>query len=156
MSAIARFDRKRSYGFTIVELLVVIVVIGILASITFVSFNGIQDRARSVQSQSLAKDVLKKAEIFYILNNRYPTITEMSATTTSSESRLPAGVTLYTYNDAYTNRLTADWTKAAAYCLSPSGGIEVTWWDYTRTGDYRFSNDVGKSYRAGDISGGCA
>ncbi len=33
-------------GFTIVELLIVIVVIGILAAITIVSFNGIQERAR--------------------------------------------------------------------------------------------------------------
>ncbi len=40
---------KRSYrrGFTIVELLVVIVVIGILASIVIVAYNGIQDRAKS-------------------------------------------------------------------------------------------------------------
>ncbi|MDB5165339.1 MAG: Fimbrial protein, partial [Candidatus Saccharibacteria bacterium] len=33
-------------GFTIVELLIVIVVIGILAAITIVAYNGIQNRAR--------------------------------------------------------------------------------------------------------------
>ena len=37
---------KASRGFTIVELLIVIVVIGILASIVIVAFNGIQERAR--------------------------------------------------------------------------------------------------------------
>jgi prepilin-type N-terminal cleavage/methylation domain-containing protein len=36
---------KKQTGFTIVELLIVIVVIGILAAITIVSFNGVQDRA---------------------------------------------------------------------------------------------------------------
>jgi len=36
-------------GFTIVELLIVIVVIGILAAITIVSFNGVQARARTAQ-----------------------------------------------------------------------------------------------------------
>ena len=34
-------------GFTIVELLIVIVVIAILAAITIVAFNGIQERARA-------------------------------------------------------------------------------------------------------------
>lgn len=38
---------KKRDGFTIVELLIVIVVIGILAAITIVAYNGIQDRARA-------------------------------------------------------------------------------------------------------------
>jgi len=41
---IIRLDRQK--GFTIVELLVVIVVIGILAAITVVSYSGIQERSR--------------------------------------------------------------------------------------------------------------
>ncbi len=36
---------KDQAGFTIVELLIVIVIIGILAAITIVAFNGIQNRA---------------------------------------------------------------------------------------------------------------
>ena len=36
----------RSRGFTIVELLIVIVVIAILAAITIVAYTGIQERAR--------------------------------------------------------------------------------------------------------------
>ena len=38
--------KKTKSGFTIVELLIVIVVIGILAAITIVAYNGIQSRAR--------------------------------------------------------------------------------------------------------------
>ena len=41
--------RKKQTGFTIVELLIVIVVIGILAAITIVAFNGVQQRARDAQ-----------------------------------------------------------------------------------------------------------
>lgn len=41
--------QKNTSGFTIVELLIVIVVIGILAAITIVAYNGIQDRARNTK-----------------------------------------------------------------------------------------------------------
>jgi prepilin-type N-terminal cleavage/methylation domain-containing protein len=52
----------RSTGFTIVELLIVIVVIGILAAITIVAYNGIQDRARiSTVSSALAQAAHKLA-----------------------------------------------------------------------------------------------
>ena len=51
-----------SRGFTIVELLIVIVVIAILAAITIVAYNGIQNRAKTSSAQSAANVVLKKAE----------------------------------------------------------------------------------------------
>lgn len=44
--------RVKQTGFTIVELLIVIVVIGILAAITIVAFNGVQDRAKASRANS--------------------------------------------------------------------------------------------------------
>jgi len=44
--------RMRQSGFTIVELLIVIVVIGILAAITIVAYNGIQTRAQTTKINS--------------------------------------------------------------------------------------------------------
>ena len=48
--------RKSNFGFTIIELLVVIVIIGILASITFVAYGSIQAK---VIDESVATDVLR-------------------------------------------------------------------------------------------------
>lgn len=44
--------KKNAYGFTIVELLIVIVIIGVLAAITIVAYNGIQGRAEYSRMKS--------------------------------------------------------------------------------------------------------
>jgi prepilin-type N-terminal cleavage/methylation domain-containing protein len=60
-------------GFTIVELLIVIVVIGILAAITIVAYNGIQDRARISSVSSALSQASKKLAIYQVDNpDLYP------------------------------------------------------------------------------------
>jgi len=56
-------------GFTIVELLIVIVVIGILAAITIVAYNGIQDRARKSALQSSLTQTEKEIMAWALLKN---------------------------------------------------------------------------------------
>lgn len=63
--------RKRS-GFTIVELLVVIVVIGVLAAITIVAYNGIQERAQSASVISRAEAYIKGLKIWEAELGSYP------------------------------------------------------------------------------------
>ena len=61
-------------GFTIVELLIVIVVIAILAAITIVAYNGIQANARDSARISKVKAISKAIELYYVNNDRYPPI----------------------------------------------------------------------------------
>ncbi len=70
---------KDQKGFTIVELLIVIVVIAILAAITIVAYNGIQNRAKSSSGQSLAANIAKKAEAFNTIQSSYPTTVDAFA-----------------------------------------------------------------------------
>ena len=59
-------------GFTIVELLVVIVVIGILAGISIVSYSGLQERAAISSADSAVSQVSKKLEAYFIAEDSYP------------------------------------------------------------------------------------
>lgn len=59
-------------GFTIVELLIVIVTIAILAAITIVAFNGVQARARDSQRRSDVTAITKALELYYIDNGKFP------------------------------------------------------------------------------------
>lgn len=57
-------NTRNRQGFTIVELLIVIVVIGILAAITIVAYNGIQNKARATTVVSGIKSVEKAFTLF--------------------------------------------------------------------------------------------
>lgn len=59
-------------GFTIVELLIVIVVIGILAAITIVAYNGIQNRAQDARRVSDLNRLSKAIEMYQADNGTYP------------------------------------------------------------------------------------
>ncbi len=68
-----KWANKRRQGFTIVELLVVIVVIGILVAISAVAYSGIQSKARASAASSNLEQIYKKLEIYRIQNNdNYP------------------------------------------------------------------------------------
>ena len=64
-------------GFTIVELLIVVVAIAILAAITIVSYTGITQRAKTTRSISTADQVRTKAAVWNSLLNTYPDLAQI-------------------------------------------------------------------------------
>jgi prepilin-type N-terminal cleavage/methylation domain-containing protein len=90
-------------GFTVVELLIVIVIIGILASIVLANYNGIQKSARISSMQSDMNSVIKQLEIFKTssITDSYPT--SLSAGNIKQNSDL-----VYAYISS----------NSSSYCLS--------------------------------------
>lgn len=72
-------------GFTIVELLIVIVVIGILAAITIVAYNGIQNRAKVNRAQSDMASLVKAIQVARI--NTDKPLTQITGSTDSRSTK---------------------------------------------------------------------
>lgn len=72
--------KKRDQGFTIVELLIVIVVIGILALLVITTYSGIQQKARNSKRQTDIQSIQTHLEAFFSQNGYYPSLTDMKGT----------------------------------------------------------------------------
>lgn len=70
--------KTKQTGFTIVELLIVIVVIGILAALVITTFNGIQQKGRDTERQTDIKAVHGQLEAAFAQLGYYPTLAELT------------------------------------------------------------------------------
>lgn len=73
--------KSKQSGFTIVELLIVIVVIGILATLVLVTFSGVQQKARDTKRQTDLKALASQLEVYYANNGSYPDLTSLQDNT---------------------------------------------------------------------------
>lgn len=75
------YSLKKQKGFTIVELLIVIVVIGILATLVIVTFTGIQKKARDSQRQTDINSLNGQIAAFYTNYGFYPSTADLNSST---------------------------------------------------------------------------
>ncbi len=73
--------QRKQHGFTIVELLIVIVVIGILAALVITTFTGIQQKARNTERTTDIKALHGQVEAYYAQNGKYPTLANLNDST---------------------------------------------------------------------------
>lgn len=65
---------QKQTGFTIVEMIIVVVIIGILAAITIVSYTSVQQKARDATRTSDITEVQKALEKYRAANGIYPSV----------------------------------------------------------------------------------
>jgi prepilin-type N-terminal cleavage/methylation domain-containing protein len=119
--------KKRAVGFTIVELLIVIVVIGILAAITIVAYNSVQQRAKVATVNSDLSSVAKLLALHEVDNGSFPAT--LAATNNNQGVKASDG-TSYQYT-----------TSGSTYCITATNG----------TISYKISNAA-----TTPTAGGCA
>ena len=101
-------------GFTIVELLIVIVVIAILAAITIVAYNGIQNRAHDSAVQTDLRQLGQSMSRYYVENNdTFPAMSASGAGSFQKVSKNSYG-NHYTYQGNEYNLL---------FCYNTSTGV---------------------------------
>lgn len=83
--------RKKQSGFTIVELLIVIVIIGILAGLVIVTFVGIQQRARNSERQTDINSIASQLEGYFADNSGYPSLDDLNSATWRNGNNVKLG-----------------------------------------------------------------
>jgi prepilin-type N-terminal cleavage/methylation domain-containing protein len=134
-------------GFTIVELLIVIVVIAILATISIVAYSGVQARANNAQVQASMRAIQRKLQAYHIENGSYPATQSnpllsgswAAGNMSNADANCPYNFTPYT-GVTLTTKTTA-WVPEIDMALPQSSGQKRgNWW-----GCYVYQSD-GKNY----------
>ena len=73
--------KRDQKGFTIVELLIVIVVIGILAALVVTTYSGIQAKARDSKRKTDIAAIQTQIEAYYAEENHYPSYANLNSST---------------------------------------------------------------------------
>ncbi|MNQ19997.1 Type II secretion system protein G precursor [compost metagenome] len=123
---------KKQTGFTIVELLIVIVIIGILAAITIVAYNGIQNRANDTTVKSDLRQSYLKLQEFYAINSSLPaTQADINATFATTRKSYSTGgnFLIYCRADNGASAAVGRSTSGKGLAYSSNGGaIEFASW----------------------------
>lgn len=128
--------QTKQRGFTIVELLIVVVIIAILAAITIVAYNGIQNRARTSSAVATASGIQKKVEAYNIDNTatpgKYPATFSLLTGATADKTYYvsASGQTLQTTALASGTAPSSEKTINYFYC-DTGNGYQIKYYDFT-------------------------
>ena len=123
---------KRQTGFTLIELMVVMVVLGIIVSLGVGSYRQYVQRANRVDATAALLRLTANQERFYLQNNIYASNAQLAAA-------LPAGLGLAGTDHGYYNLaivpaaggLIVGYTASATVVVGESQGSDTDCWTFT-------------------------
>lgn len=122
-------SQSKQKGFTIVELLIVIVVIGILAAISIVAYNGVTQKARDDGRLTDARSLVNAAASYQAEEGSWPTIAQVQDYKTvkltgnaADATKVTATAPTSTAKDVYGYTICSTGTPAA------NTGVRVTYY----------------------------
>lgn len=136
--------KKSNRGFTIVELLIVIVVIGILALLVITTYSGIQAKARNSKRSSDIATIQTQLEAFFQNSGYYPSLADMNSSSwlATNMKSLDTGALVDPSNPTQSKTLVGSPTaKSYSYAVKDSSGNscetdDTTCSQYTLTAEY--------------------
>ena len=133
---------RKAYGFTIVELLIVIVVVGILAAISIVAYNGLSGQAYDSSVQQDLRNMAQKFELYRVEKGAWPVSTVQVKN---------AGVSIA--KDAYGSHHNGIYNLL--YCRMPDGSGDMALIAGSKSGNkFVYSSVDGADECTGPWSGG--
>lgn len=101
-------------GFTLIELVIIIVIIGILAAIAIPKYLDLQNEAKTAAEKGTVGGVRAGIEIYFAKNKAFPSALDSAANGACSPTNL-------CFTTVLTDGIDADWTKSGNAYTGPTG-----------------------------------